>query len=55
MRQSTALSHTVKSFEEIAWKPPPCPVPTAAPGIWAIYRIARGWLALKEGKPLPSA
>lgn len=24
-------------------------------GIWAIYRIARGWLALKDGKPLPSA
>jgi uncharacterized membrane protein len=24
-------------------------------GIWAIYRVARGWLALKEGKPLPSA
>jgi uncharacterized membrane protein len=23
-------------------------------GIWAIYRIARGWLALKDGKPLPS-
>ena len=22
-------------------------------GIWAIYRIARGWLALKEGRPLP--
>jgi uncharacterized membrane protein len=22
-------------------------------GIWAIYRIARGWLALKDGKPLP--
>ncbi len=22
--------------------------------IWAIYRIARGWLALKDGKPLPS-
>ena len=24
-------------------------------GIWAIYRIARGWLALKDGKPLPSS
>lgn len=23
-----------------------------AAGIWAIYRIARGWLALKEGKPM---
>ena len=22
-------------------------------GIWAIYRIARGWLALKEGQPMP--
>jgi uncharacterized membrane protein len=22
-------------------------------GIWAIYRVARGWLALKDGKPLP--
>lgn len=24
-------------------------------GIWAIYRIARGWLALKDDKPLPLA
>lgn len=23
-------------------------------GIWAIYRVARGWLALKDGKALPS-
>lgn len=23
-------------------------------GIWAIYRIARGWLALKERRPMPS-
>jgi uncharacterized membrane protein len=22
-------------------------------GIWAIYRIARGWLALRDGKPMP--
>ena len=22
-------------------------------GLWAIYRIARGWLALNAGKPLP--
>jgi len=22
-------------------------------GLWAIYRIARGWLALREGKPMP--
>jgi uncharacterized membrane protein len=25
----------------------------AALGIWAIYRIARGWLALKDGQPMP--
>ena len=24
-------------------------------GIWAIYRIARGWLALKDGRPMPAA
>jgi uncharacterized membrane protein len=23
-----------------------------ATGIWAIYRIARGWLALRDGKPM---
>jgi len=23
-----------------------------AAGIWAIYRIARGWLALRDGKPM---
>ena len=23
-------------------------------GIWAIYRVARGWLALREGRILPS-
>lgn len=23
-------------------------------GIWAIYRIARGWLALKDGRALPA-
>jgi uncharacterized membrane protein len=22
-------------------------------GLWVIYRVARGWLALKDGKPLP--
>jgi uncharacterized membrane protein len=22
-------------------------------GIWAVYRIARGWLALREGQPMP--
>lgn len=24
-------------------------------GIWAIYRIARGWLALKDKRPMPAA
>jgi uncharacterized membrane protein len=23
-------------------------------GLWAVYRIARGWLALKEGRSMPS-
>jgi uncharacterized membrane protein len=23
-------------------------------GVWAIYRIARGWLALRDGKPMYS-
>lgn len=23
-------------------------------GIWAIYRIARGWLRLKDGQPMPT-
>lgn len=23
-------------------------------GVWAIYRIARGWLLLKDSRPLPS-
>ena len=22
-------------------------------GLWAIYRIARGWLALRDGQPMP--
>jgi len=22
-------------------------------GVWAIYRIARGWIALNDGRPLP--
>jgi uncharacterized membrane protein len=22
-------------------------------GVWAVYRIARGWLALRDGKPMP--
>jgi uncharacterized membrane protein len=25
-----------------------------ATGTWAVYRIARGWLALRDGKPLPA-
>jgi len=24
-------------------------------GVWAIYRIARGWLRLKDGLPMPDA
>ncbi len=24
-------------------------------GVWAIYRIARGWLKLKDRRPMPSA
>ena len=23
-------------------------------GIWAIYRVARGWLRLKDGQPMPA-
>jgi len=23
-------------------------------GIWAIYRIARGWLTLRDGRPMPA-
>ena len=22
-------------------------------GLWVIYRVARGWLALREGRPMP--
>jgi uncharacterized membrane protein len=29
------------------------PVLLFALGIWAVYRIARGWLALRERKPMP--
>lgn len=29
------------------------PVLLFALGIWAIYRIARGWLALRDGQPMP--
>jgi len=25
----------------------------AITGIWVIYRVARGWLALREGRPMP--
>ncbi len=24
-----------------------------AVGLWVIYRVVRGWLALKDGKPMP--
>ncbi len=24
-------------------------------GVWVVYRVVRGWLALKDGKPLPVA
>jgi uncharacterized membrane protein len=26
----------------------------AATGLWVIYRVVRGWLALRNGKPLPA-
>ena len=29
------------------------PVLMFALGVWAIYRIARGWLALRDGKAMP--
>jgi len=29
------------------------PVGIALAGLWIIYRVARGWLALKDGKPVP--
>jgi uncharacterized membrane protein len=25
----------------------------ALTGLWVIYRVARGWLALREGRPMP--
>ena len=30
-------------------------IPLLAVGVWLVYRIARGWLALKDAKPLPIA
>jgi uncharacterized membrane protein len=30
------------------------PVMLFALGVWAVYRIARGWLALRDGKPMPA-
>ena len=33
----------------VAW------LPVLVVGVWLIYRVARGWLALKDGKPLPAA
>ena len=29
------------------------PVGIALAGLWVIYRVARGWLALKDAKPIP--
>ncbi|HZP87598.1 MAG TPA: hypothetical protein VFB54_12345 [Burkholderiales bacterium] len=29
------------------------PVMMFALGVWAIYRIARGWIALRDGRPMP--
>ena len=29
------------------------PIGIALAGRWVIYRVARGWLALKDGKPVP--
>jgi uncharacterized membrane protein len=29
------------------------PVGIALAGLWVIYRVTRGWLALKDGKPVP--
>jgi len=29
------------------------PVMMCILGLWAIYRVARGWLALRDGKPMP--
>jgi len=29
------------------------PIGIALAGLWIIYRVARGWLALKDGKPVP--
>jgi uncharacterized membrane protein len=28
-------------------------LPLLAVGIWLVYRVVRGWLALKDAKPLP--
>ena len=30
-------------------------LPILVVGVWLIYRVVRGWLALKDGKPLPAA
>ena len=32
----------------IAW------LPLAIVGLWFVYRIVRGWLALREGRPMPA-
>jgi uncharacterized membrane protein len=28
-------------------------LPLLAVGLWFVYRIARGWLALRDGRPMP--
>jgi uncharacterized membrane protein len=28
-------------------------LPLLAVGLWFVYRIARGWLALRDGRPIP--
>src|SRR5687768_14700676 len=33
----------------VAW------IPLIAVSVWFIYRIVRGWLALREGRPMPVA
>jgi uncharacterized membrane protein len=30
-------------------------VAAAAIGVWVVYRVARGWLALRDGRALPAA
>ena len=30
-------------------------VAAAVVGLWVLYRVIRGWLALRDGKPLPGS